>query len=214
VRHLALFSELTEEDFSRIHTPIDDLSFSVGTTIYEQGEISQAVFTVRSGLVKLVHYLANGAQRIVRVHRQGDAIGLEATLDETYHHHAVALQPTMVCKIPVEVLTQLDSQTPRLHQQLMRQWHHTVVQADEFLTTLAIGPLRRRMARLLLYLISEEDKEVCRFVRREEAAAILGTTTETASRIVAELRREGVIARVSSNCFRCDLGRLRAVAEN
>jgi CRP/FNR family transcriptional regulator len=214
LRHLTLFSELNESDFRTIHLPIEDLAFPKGAAIFRQGEAGRAVFTIRSGVVKMVHQLVNGAQRIVRLHRTADTIGLEATLGEPYGHDAVALQSALVCKIPAEALNRLAAETPRLHHQLMRQWHQTVVQADAWLTDFSLGTAKQRIARLFLYLIDVAPGPVCHFFRRDEVAAILGVTTETASRTVAELKREKVVHQVSARWFRCDIARLREIARN
>lgn len=214
VRHLALFSDLNESDFRALHLPIEDLSFPKGSALYRQGNTGRAVFTVRSGIVKIVHQLIGGSQRIVRLHRSGAAIGLEATLGEPYQHDAVALQSVFACKIPVDVLNRLAMETPRLHHQLMRQWHETVVQADAWLTALALGTAKQRVARLFLYLRDTGPGPVCHFFRRDEVAAILGISTETASRAVAELKREMAVFQVSARWFRCDPERLREIVEN
>lgn len=214
VRHLALFSDLNESDFHTFHLPIEDLAFPKGVALFSQGEPGRALFTVRSGVVKMVHQRVDGVQRIVRLHRTGAAIGLEATLGEPYQHDAVALQSVLACKIPVDALNRLAMDTPRLHHQLMRQWHETVVQADAWLSTLAAGTARQRVAQLFLYLLDTTSGPVCHFFRRDEVAAILGMTTETASRAVAELKREGTIFQISPRWFRCDPDRLRKIVEN
>lgn len=212
VRHLALFSELNEGDFRAFHMPIEDLAFPKGAVVFRQGEPALAVFTIRSGIVKMVHQLPNGAQRIVRLHRTGAAIGLEATLGAPYQHDAIALQTALVCKIPADALNRLAAETPRLHHQLTRQWYQTVVQSDEWLTSLTLGTAKQRLARLFLYLVDVGPGPVCHFFRRDEIAAILGITGETASRTIAELKREEAVFQISARWFRCDADRLREIA--
>jgi CRP/FNR family transcriptional regulator len=214
VRHLALFSDLNESDFRAFHLLIEDLAFTKGAALFSQGEPGRAVFTVRSGVVKIVSQMTSGVQRIVRLHRTGAAIGLEATLGEPYQQSAIALQPVLACKIPADTLNRLATETPRLHHQLMRQWHEAVVQADAWLTALALGTARQRVAQLFLYVLHTGSGPVCHFFRRDEVAAILGITTETASRAVAELKREGAVFPISSRWFRCDPDRLRKIVEN
>lgn len=45
-------------------------------------------------------------------------------------------------------------------------------------------------------------------------AAILGVTSETVSRTLAELKRENIITALSGNRFRCDVPRLEEIALN
>ncbi|MBF0095459.1 MAG: cyclic nucleotide-binding domain-containing protein, partial [Alphaproteobacteria bacterium] len=77
IRELALFADLQEEDFGLVHLPIEAVSYDAGVSIYEPGDEGAYVITLRSGLVKLVQYLADGTQRIVRLLRSGDTLGLE-----------------------------------------------------------------------------------------------------------------------------------------
>lgn len=210
IRDLVLFADLTEPDFNLIHLPIDDIAFDAGATIYSAGGDGATLYTIRSGLVKLVQYLPDGTQRIVRLLRNGATAGLEAILGQAYEHTAIALQPTQVCRIPRQVVERLSRETPRLHGQLMQRWHAALRQADDWLTALSTGKAPQRLARLMLQL-AEPDGGVTLF-SREDLGSMLGITTEHASRTVAEFKRNGLIAELAPNRYRCDLDRLTAIA--
>lgn len=218
IRDLALFADLQEPDFSLIHLPIDELRYDAGAVIYNAGDAGKAVYTLRSGLVKLVQYLPDGGQRIVRLLRPGDTLGLEVLLGEPYEHTAVVLRDALTCRIPVEVVERLSDNTPRLHRQLMKRWHQSVRQADEWLTELSTGSARERVARLLLTLAEHgisrdgEPELICELFSREDVGAMLGVTTETASRTIAEFKRSGALTELSTNRFRCDTDALRRLA--
>ncbi len=212
VRDLALFADLTETDFGLIHLPIDELMVASGSALYHIGDEPTAVFTVRSGLVKLVQYLPSGGQRIVRLLRRGDTAGLEAVLGQPYQHSAIAVRPVLTCRIPRAVIQRLSDETPRLHRQLMNRWQKAVERADAFLVELGTGTARARVARLFLTLVAEGDDE-CDLFGREDVGAMLGITTETASRMVAELKRQGLVTELRPNRFRCDLDALRDIAD-
>ncbi len=212
VRHMALFCAVDDDALRQFRPVIDDLTFGPGSVVYRQGDHGDWLFTVRGGLIKLLHYLPNGHQRIVRLHRTGDSAGLEATLGGAYEHTAITILETMVCRIPAAAVTRLAEEVPALGRRLMEQWHGAVVQADDWLTMLATGPARARVARLFLYLRGDGCTDHCPFLAREEAAAILALTTETVSRMVAEFRREGVISGGSGNAFHCDFKRLEKIA--
>lgn len=214
IRHLALFADLREEDFKDVHLPVEDLEFQTGASLYRAGEPGRAVFTVRGGLVKLVQYLANGDQRIVRLLRQGDTAGLEAVLDQPYRHTAIAMQSTRVCRIPMTTIQRLNADTPRLYGQFMKRWQQSVDRADEWLTFLSTGTARARIARLFLYLLGDSQEPLCQLFGREDVAAILGITSETSSRLIAELKRERIVIALPGNRFRCDISKLHEIASN
>ena len=51
----------------------------------------------------------------------------------------------------------------------------------------------------------------CSLFGREYLGAVLGLTAETASRTMAELKRQGLIGENSPNRFSCDIVRLREI---
>ncbi|WP_114394144.1 Crp/Fnr family transcriptional regulator [Oleisolibacter albus] len=212
IRHLALFSELEETDFQHIHLPIEELHFDAGAQLYGLDEPARAVFTIRSGMVKLVHVQADGTQRIVRLFRRGAVAGLEALVRPSYEHIAICVQPTEVCRIPREVIGQLQAETPRLHRRLMEKWYEALSVADDFLTDLSTGSARQRLARLLLHLTAEQPEQPVRLFTREDLGAMLAVTLETASRTISEFKRAGLIREIAHNLVLCDRDGLMAAA--
>lgn len=209
IRASVLFAGLEEADFETVHRPIDQLIYAPGATIYNFAEPATALFTIRSGLVKLTQILPDGTQRIVRLLRKADIIGLEATLVETYHHTATALQDTEVCRLPVDMVKRLAERRPQLFHELMARWHRALSDADRWITELSTGSARARVARFLLWLAEGDCAERCELFSREDLGAILGLTTETASRTMAELKRQGYISEPKSNQFLLDVPNLR-----
>ncbi|MGB0696059.1 MAG: Crp/Fnr family transcriptional regulator [Rhodospirillaceae bacterium] len=234
IREMALFKDLQKEDFDLIHLPIEEVSLKVGEALYEAEDAAEAVFTLRVGLVKLVAYLPDGLHRIVRLMRPGDTIGMEAMVGERYEHSAVALQPSEFCRIPTKVVDRLSAETPRLHRQLMDRWHRCVREADNRLIGLSTGSAKSRVARLVLDLPMEDDQgavvvaapgnaahrgpgepgsSVIRTLfGREDMGAMLGVTTETASRMIADLRRSGALQELGGNRVKCNDSLLREFA--
>lgn len=177
--------------------------------LYEQGTPAPSVYTVRSGVLKLRVDLPNGGQRIVRLLRPGDVAGLESLVDEPYHHTAIALQDANVCRIPREVVAQLDKSHPAVHLALMQRWQRSVDQADHFIVALSTGSAEARMARLLLTLGCDDTP----MPSREDMGALLGITTETASRIIADFRRRGLIHVEKGECIAYDHAEMNRLAE-
>jgi len=194
VRHLVLFADLNYDDFNLIHSPINDFELDAGETVYKESSPPKYIYTIRSGLVKLVHYLPDGNYRIIRLLQQGDVGGMEALNGKPYLHHAIALESVSVCRIPVMEIERLNKESPRLHKQLTARWQNVISDADIWLTKLTVGSSTKRVANLLLYLAKNDSNNNGSFLlNREDMGALLGMTTETASRIIAEFKREGII---------------------
>lgn len=212
IRDLVLFGDLYEPDFDLIHVPIDELKVAAGAALYHSGEDGRSLYTIRSGLVKLVQFLPDGTQRIVRLLRQGAVAGLEVLAKKPYEHTAIVLQEAEVCQLPREVVERLSKETPRLFARLTERWYQSLHQADEWLTELSTGSARRRLARLFLKLAADRPGQPVVLSGREDMGAMLGLGMETASRTVAEFKRSGLVREGAPNVFVCDVAALESVA--
>ena len=212
IRNSVLFAGLTEEDFKKLHKPINQFHIKAGKRIYGLGDQATCMYTIRSGLVKLVQYLPDGTQRIVRLLHTADVIGLEAVLNPTYKHDAIALHDTEVCRYPADAAQALAETNPALHQELMTRWQHALDEADTWVTELSTGASKQRVGRLLLMLSKGRLDPTCSLFSREDMGAILGITTETASRTIAEFKRQHVIVETASNEFLCDIQKLEEIS--
>jgi CRP-like cAMP-binding protein len=199
IRHLVLFADLEHDDFDRIHHPIDDLEFKPGQHLYLQGDEMPFVYTIRSGLVKLVQHLPNGDRRIVRLLRQGDLAGLENLNGELAEHEAITMDHVRVCRIPRSIIETLRRDTPRLHDALMQRWQRALSSADNGITRLSTGNARARVARLLLLLDESSEDSSFFLPTREDIGAMLGITTESASKVTAEFRRNEWLKPLKNN---------------
>lgn len=193
IRDMVLFADLREEDFALIHAPIDDLELPAGHPVVRMGETATSLYTLRSGVVKLVRNTVDGRQRIVRVLRAGDVIGLEALMGPSYDSDAISLTPLKVCRLPLQVILRLNRETPRLHQRLLEQWHRSLKEADDWLAELNFGNARQRVAGLVLKMRAENDPTMSTLFSREDMGAMLDLKLETVSRTLNAFMREGLI---------------------
>ena len=208
IRELVLFADLDAEDFGALSVPVEDIRLVPGESLYSAGDAGAALFTVREGLLKLQQSLSDGSHRIVNILGQGQVAGLEVTVGGCYEHSAIALQPTKLCRISREVVDHL---APKLHRQLMKKWHESLIRAHECTRELATGHARQRVARLFLMLAPAGETRV-RLFGREDVGSLLGITTETASRMIADIKRSGAVREIALNLFERDFERLAAIA--
>ena len=193
IRDMVLFADLHEDDFNLIHAPIDDLELASNQPLVRMGETATSLFTLRAGMVKLVRNTVDGRQRIVRVLRSGDVIGLEALMGPTYDADAIALTSVRVCRLPLQVIQRLNRETPRLHQRLLERWHRSLKEADDWLADLNFGNARQRLAGLILKMRTDQDPTLCTLFSREDMGAMLDLKLETVSRTLNAFVREGLI---------------------
>jgi CRP-like cAMP-binding protein len=151
----------------------------------------------------------------VRLVRTTDIVGLEAMLGQHYQHDAVVLQPTEVCSLPVVVVNALSRDNPALHRELFNRWQRALQEADAWITELSTGSARQRVARLLLRLVvRDSEPSACELFSREDMGAMLAITTETASRTIAEFKRQSLLVETAPNRFLLDVPNLQRIAED
>ncbi len=199
-----------EKDFELLHEPVEQVTMKPGEILYKAGDQGHHLFTVRSGLIKLIQYLPDGTQRIVRLVRSSDVLGLEVLVNSRYEHEAVVLRKTEMCRYPEEAVIRLSQANPVLHKDLMTRWQKALTEADAWLTQLSTGAAKKRMANLLLLLL-EKDASDCYLFSREDIGSILSITIETASRIISDFKRQKLMKEIRPNHFDLDIAGLEAV---
>lgn len=207
IRDMVLFADLNEQDFNLIHAPIDDLVYQAGTALYAEATPAHSVFTLRSGLIKLVRSTPDGRQRVLRVLRPGDVIGIEALAGARYDSEAVALTEVSVCRIPVDVIHRLAQHSPRLHLRLLQKWQAALREADDWLAALNFGTARQRVANFVLKMRHATDPQVVTLFSREDMGAMMDLKLETVSREVSALVKGGVLEPLDR------IGRLYRIAD-
>ena len=193
VRKHALFGALDLAALDRIHVHIASIRLEPGQSLFDAQTQGQAAFTIRTGVMRLERSNERGERRILRLAGRGDTLGMEAMLGQSYAADAVACTAVEACRLPRALVDELTQNQIELARDMMRRWQRALDDADEWLTELCAGPARHRMLRLLLKLSEFADGNQIWLPSRLEMSAMLDMTIETASRIVSQLKREGVL---------------------
>jgi CRP-like cAMP-binding protein len=218
ILHEVLFCDLSKKELETviqgIYEPIDEFSYEEGAVIYEEGYEDNAIYTIRGGLVKLVRYQPDGKERIIRLMKTADTVGLERVLGRPYGHTAIALQPVTACRVPIEVLRQLDTEKPRFYRKLMERWANALFQADDYIMMLLSGTVKQRVAQLLCWLADIDHAHKSRVVmlNGKDIAAMLDITPESVSRILAELKRQNILRPRTDGYYEYDSKALKEYA--
>lgn len=197
IRSSVLFAELNEDDFSKIHSPIDDLHYEANSAIYHQGDFAEFLYTLREGYIKLLHLNTDGSSRIVRLVMPGDLFGMEALLGDRYTHSASALSNIHLCRLPKALISQLGEESQRLHRQMVKKWE-ALAQSESWFAELNTGRIEVRLARFFLRVAKiSGSMAIAPLFKREDMGLMMDVKFETISRALASMAEQGLISNIS-----------------
>lgn len=202
-RDMDLFDNLTEEESLAVENAITLVRFRRGEHIFHAGDRADGIYLVESGTVKLVYENANGDEHILTVFQAGDIFG--DLFFGKYRHRigtARALENTVLGKIGEAELRTLTETCPHIG------WNFIRHLADEHRETLArVHALMHVDARyrLLATLLNLSRRHCCvegdwfalpACLNQDDIANIAGMNRSTASKLINEFRREGLLGGV------------------
>ena len=200
LRKTPVFRVLSPVDRETVARVASIRSYGKGDTIFEEGEPSDAFYTIASGRVKIFKMLPSGKDLILEVFGTGDPLGAVAAYDgRPFPASAVALEETTCLMIPRPAFFTLLEQHPTLVRGLLLGLTHRLVQLTNRLAELSGGTIERRFARLFLKLASQMGRQerggtfVPLPLSRQELADMTGTTIETCIRIMSRWGKQNIV---------------------
>jgi CRP/FNR family transcriptional regulator len=198
---------------SKVCTP-----YNKGHYIFREGMRPQGVYCVNYGKIKLLKVGEDGKEQILRLVKPGDLLGYRSLLGEgNYNTSAVVMEDTGVCFIPKDLFMGILQRDGVLSMEMMKLLSQDLKQAEQSITHLAQKPVRERLAEALLFIKETygylpDGKTIDLKITREEIANIVGTATETAIRLLSDLKSEGVIVLDGKKIQIVDVNRLIKIA--
>ena len=200
LRRTSIFRRLSPDDRQRIAAIAKVRDFDKGATLFSEGDDSDHLYTVVAGRVKVFKTTARGTDVILEIFGPGDPVGAVAVYESrAYPASAVALEPTTCLLIPRQAFFSLLETHPTLVRGLLVGLTHRLVELTTRLTDLTGGRVEARLARFLLKLASDmgqrrpEGVFIPLSLSRQELADMIGTTIETAIRIMSRWGKEDVV---------------------
>lgn len=219
VRGLPFFSSLDAEVVTAAASLFREKGFSPDEMICFSHSPAAHFYVVASGLVKLIHQTEQGRFVILDLLGGGGFFGyLPRSRRETYAYSVQALTPTCTLAIDSRSFRRLLDAHPSVALDLLAVVSERLEAAHERIRELNVAPVEQRVASTLMQLGERfgERREVGLLIQlplsREDLAEMSGTTTETASRVVSDLRRDGVIRTGRRWISIADLARLASLA--
>lgn len=187
--------------------------------IFKSGDLLRALYAIRSGSIKSFTLDETGQEQITAFHLPGDLVGFDAIINQQHASFAQALETSMVCEIPFDVLDQLSGEMPKLRQQIMRLMSHEIQNDHRMILLLSKMSAEERLA-AFIYNLSQRysargfsAKEFGLTMTRGDIANYLGLTVETISRLLGRFKKSNILSVQGKFITIHDLEQLKQLAD-
>lgn len=173
--------------------------YKKGQYIFTENGIPQGLYCVNFGKVKLTTIGVDGKEQILRLSREGDVLGYRSLIsNERYHCSAIALDNCSICIIDKTYFHELIKSNSKLLFEIVKKMSNDLKMAEEHIVSLSQKNVRERMAEALLFIktvygFAEDGKTINVSLTREEIADYVGTSTESAIRLLSEFNQDKLI---------------------
>ncbi|MGP1946918.1 MAG: FNR family transcription factor [Arsenophonus sp. NC-PG7-MAG3] len=171
-----------------------------GHTLFKAGDELKLLYGIRSGTIKSYSLTEEGDEQITDFHLAGDLVGFDAIINNKYLRFAQAIETSMICEIPFEILNDLSGKIPNLRQQIMRLMSSEIKDNQEMILLLSKKNAEERLA-AFIYNLSRRfaqrgfsAKELRLTMTRGDIGNYLGLTVETISRLLGRFQKTNTLS--------------------
>ncbi len=215
---LTSLKALNTEELQSISSVKTILTFKKGESLFEEGDNTNGVYCIKAGICKMTKLSANGKDQIVKLAQEGDLIDKRLIISEELSNtSAFALEDMEVCFIPREPILKAFSNNNQFSLLMMRSICADLKDANEMIVNMAQKSVKSRLAFTLLHLQDQfgidTDKSLKINLSRDELATMIGTATESAIRLLSELKKARFIDLQGKKILILEPQQLRKMAE-
>ncbi len=170
-----------------------------GSTLFFESQTARSVYVLCSGHVKLTTSSKDGKTLLVRIAKPGDVLGLSAALSGTaYETAAQAIDPVQLKSFQrqdfLHFIEHHIEGSMHATKMLNKEYRDALGDATRLALSMSIAG---RVARLFLEMTAgqrDAKPRITMALTHEELATMLGTTRESITRVLSELKRKEIIS--------------------
>ena len=197
--NICLPSELTDDEIALLEKNIiTSIKIKKGETLYPAGADFSGLYAVKSGSLKSILSNRDGDAQIVGFHTPGELIGFDG-YDSQHASSVVALENSMVCKVPTSHLDYLCANVMGVSRHIHAMVANDVRAHNSILLLIAQKTAEERIVCFLKNISDRYRKrgfsgtDFTLSMPRGDIANFLGMAPETISRLLAQLQDENIV---------------------
>jgi CRP-like cAMP-binding protein len=196
---IPLFQSLRPAERESLRPLVRLKSYEEGDTVFREGDPASWFHFILGGRVKIVKAAPDGRDVILEIFGPGDPVGALAAYEEgSFPASAIALEATTLLSLPRQELFATLASNPMLARGLLQGLTRRMIELTRKLAERS-SRVEYRMARLFLALADRLGRVEGRCLllpmslSRQEIADLVGTTQETAIRIMSRWSKDQVV---------------------
>ncbi|MED0679416.1 Crp/Fnr family transcriptional regulator [Aneurinibacillus thermoaerophilus] len=195
-----LFASLTEQERKEIAGLMLHKRVKKRDILFYEGKSCTAIYLLKQGTVKVYKITEDGREQIVNVLHTGDMFPHVGVFGGgVYPATAEALEDASLYFINVKELTALLTGNPSLCLRLLQVLEAKILELQRRLSDVLSRDMKEKIINTLLSLARSKGKEEAggysleMELTHQDLADMVGTTRETVSRIISQLKKDGFI---------------------
>ncbi|PWG06900.1 Crp/Fnr family transcriptional regulator [Polaribacter aquimarinus] len=218
IRQFNSLKHLSREELVRMSNCKTSKVVKKGEALFEEGEHINGVFCIKNGICKISKMSENGRNQIISLVTKGDLLGERSLIsDEVANLKAIALNDMEVCFIPKEEIIRDLEKNPNFSMGVLKDMATSLKKADNVIVDMAQKTVKQRLAETILNLEAKfgtnEENAIDVHLSREDIANIIGTATESAIRLLSDLKKKKIIAFKGKDISIIDKSELETIAQ-
>jgi CRP/FNR family cyclic AMP-dependent transcriptional regulator len=196
LRAVPLFSSVPDEQLRMLATVVTRRSVTRGATIMVAGDLTDSLYIVLSGRLKVMMSDAEGKEVILSILGPGEFFGEMGLIDDSPRSASVvAIEPCELLSIAKRDFSKCLADNFEMAMAVMRGLVRRLREADRKIGSLALLDVYGRVARLLLDMSDTVDgqKMVTKRLPKQDIAKMIGASREMVSRVMKDLQLGGYI---------------------
>lgn len=195
LRRLNLFDGMSAEEIEDVGRLLHDRRCEAGEQVWDPD--GDRVYILKAGRVRLFRTSEDSQETTTAVLRPGQLFGLGGLVHRGEESAAEAVEPSVICDASAAQFLRILAHHPLLMARVTVTMARQLMQMERTIEQLSTQHVRERVAAVLADLAGESTPGDGTAVIRQsqtEIAKLAGTTRESAARVVAQLRAQGILA--------------------
>jgi CRP/FNR family cyclic AMP-dependent transcriptional regulator len=194
LKSINYFSGFTNSELEAIKKYFSEKSVSKGEIILREGEWSDYLYFLITGLVKVYKTSQNGKEQILHIAPPGDSLNDISTFDGgTNQASMLAMSPVTLYSVRKNDLNSLLQEHPRIYINILKALAIRVRRDSNLVEELSSTQVMGRLAKLLLGKYAGEEATVGLWLTQQDMASMIGTCREVVNRSLKIMEEKGAI---------------------